>query len=120
MLYTAAPSTCPTGTKPTDLIAANSSVLSADPQVPLALISSSLACAACGNPSPDHCDVTASAPDQLSAASHSSLRRRTVSSARSAACLVGYGPSRSFAGQTVSDSTVWCLTQNHQCCSLSL
>src|SRR5580698_4677419 len=49
MLYTAAPSTWPTGEKPTALIAANSSELSADPQVPLARISCIRASATGGN-----------------------------------------------------------------------
>src|ERR1700691_1641943 len=57
MLYTAAPSTWPTGSKPTDLIAANSWVLSAEPQVPLCLISAIRASAAGGKagdgPSPN-------------------------------------------------------------------
>src|SRR5579864_663583 len=51
MLYTAAPSTCPTGEKPTDLIAANSSEVSAEPQVPLARISRIRASAAGGSSS---------------------------------------------------------------------
>src|ERR1700729_2676416 len=48
MLYTAAPSTWPTGWKPTERTAANSSEVSADPQVPLPLISASRASAAGG------------------------------------------------------------------------
>src|ERR1700733_4272264 len=48
MLYTAAPSTWPTGWKPTERTAANSSEVSADPQVPLLLISASRASAAGG------------------------------------------------------------------------
>jgi hypothetical protein len=48
MLYTAAPSTWPAGWKPTERTAANSSAVSADPQVPLPLISASLASAAGG------------------------------------------------------------------------
>src|SRR5215472_8968146 len=58
MLYTAAPSTWPAGSNPTLLIAANSSVVSADPQVPLALISASLARAAGGRSCPGCCVVT--------------------------------------------------------------
>ena len=48
MLYTAAPSTWPTGWKPTERTAANSSDVSAEPQVPLRLISASRASAAGG------------------------------------------------------------------------
>src|SRR5215471_21671552 len=48
MLYTHAPSTCPTGSKPALRIAANSSVDSADPQVPLPRISDIRAWAAGG------------------------------------------------------------------------
>src|SRR5215467_10126572 len=52
MLYTHAPSTWPTGSKPTPRIAANSSVESADPQVPLPRISAIRARAADGSPAP--------------------------------------------------------------------
>jgi len=52
MLYTHAPSTWPTGSKPTPRIAANSSVESADPQVPLSRISAIRARAADGSPAP--------------------------------------------------------------------
>src|SRR5215469_17809612 len=48
MLYTAAPSTCPTGSNPVLLIAVNSSAVSADPQVPLRRISASRASATGG------------------------------------------------------------------------
>src|ERR1700678_3727014 len=49
MLYTAAPSTWPTGSKPTLRIATNSSELSAEPHVPLARISAIRASAAAGS-----------------------------------------------------------------------
>src|SRR5215469_14757912 len=52
MLYTAAPSTWPTGSNPVLLIAANSSAVSADPQVPLRRISAIRASAAGGRPLP--------------------------------------------------------------------
>src|SRR5580704_9336783 len=51
MLYTAAPSTWPTGSKPTLRIAANSSAVSAEPQVPLRRISAILASATAGSSS---------------------------------------------------------------------
>src|SRR5579863_129098 len=52
MLYTAAPSTWPTGSKPTLRIAANSSADSAEPQVPLRRISAIRASAVAGSPDP--------------------------------------------------------------------
>src|SRR5260370_8258680 len=49
MLYTQAPSTWPTGSKPTLRIAANSSEVRAEPQVPLRRISAIRASAAAGS-----------------------------------------------------------------------
>src|SRR5579859_3685644 len=51
MLYTQAPSTWPTGSKPTLRIAANSSEVRAEPQVPLRRISAIRASAAAGSSS---------------------------------------------------------------------
>src|SRR5580698_1983839 len=51
MLYTAAPNTWPTGSKPTLRIAANSSEVSAEPHVPLARISAIRASATAGSSS---------------------------------------------------------------------
>src|SRR6266851_3148998 len=51
MLYTQAPSTWPTGSKPTLRIAANSSDVRAEPQVPLRRISAIRASAAAGSSS---------------------------------------------------------------------
>src|ERR1700753_55123 len=59
MLYTAAPSTCPVGSKPTLRIAVNSSADRADPQVPLWRISAIRAAAAGGRPGRGASSVTA-------------------------------------------------------------
>src|ERR1700753_1059718 len=59
MLYTAAPSTCPVGSKPTLRIAVNSSVDRADPQVPLCRSSAIRAAAAGGRPDRRGSSVTA-------------------------------------------------------------
>src|ERR1700759_1216469 len=59
MLYTAAPSTCPVGSKPTLRIAVNSSVDRAEPQVPLCRISAIRAAAAGGSPDRRGSSVTA-------------------------------------------------------------
>src|SRR5215472_6653590 len=114
MLYTAAPSTCPTGSNPVLLIAVNSSAVSADPQVPVPRISASRAFAAGGRSFPGLSTVNqrplvalaagltlqdkavapaypspGPSPGHLSCASHSSLRRCTVSRQCSAASRVG-------------------------------
>src|SRR5258708_24081254 len=52
MLSTAAPRTCPAGSKPTLLIEVNSSAVRAEPQVPLLRISAIRAVAAGGSPFP--------------------------------------------------------------------
>src|SRR5580700_339230 len=114
MLYTAAPSTWPTGSKPTLRIAANSSEVSAEPHVPLRRISCIRASAAGGR-----CSLTPSA--YLSCASHSSFLRWTVSSAQAASSGVEKGPSRSLPGVgPSSSSTVWRVRLYHHRFSLSM
>src|SRR5215469_16546163 len=171
MLYTAAPSTCPTGSNPVLLMATNSSALSADDQVPLSRISAIRASAAGGSsrsgsstvtlrplvalsaagltlqdrgsrgpaaaatdrrppqlsglarpicPASRGYQLSAASPGHRSWASHSLLRRSTVSRQCSAASLVGYGPSRSLPAQPGPCSTSWCLRQNHQLLSSSM